>query len=94
MQSLATLKELESDLLAQLKHYEDRDPTVLKALGEKIDIEMERATRWGSNLAALRCRSNIQVKNETPRSALYTRRWAADKPDPNVVLCVCDDALE
>ena len=54
MQSFATLKELESDLLAQLKHYEDRDPTILKALGAKIDIEMERATRWGSNVAAIR----------------------------------------
>lgn len=55
LKRLSSLKEKERDLNVKLKHYEDRDPTVLKKLGEKIEEAMEHATRWGSNLATIRC---------------------------------------
>ena len=44
----------QGELKEKLKHYEDRDPTVLKALGEKVNFAMEHACRWGLNLSSVR----------------------------------------
>ena len=54
LERLSDLQAQERDLVVKLKHYEDRDPTVLKKLGEQISTAMEHATRWGGNLAAIR----------------------------------------
>ena len=54
LERLSDLQAQERDLVVKLKHYEDRDPTVLKKLGENISTAMEHATRWGGNLAAIR----------------------------------------
>jgi hypothetical protein len=45
---------LQVELKEKLKHYEDRDPTVLKALGEKVNFAIEHACRWGLNLSSVR----------------------------------------
>jgi len=50
----ASLKEMDDELTSKLQHYADRDPTVLRALGERITFAMEEALRWGTNLNVLR----------------------------------------
>lgn len=55
--NLARLSELTAQhrqLSLKLKGYEDRDPTVLRLLGEQIDEKMEQAGRWGGNLDCVR----------------------------------------
>mmetsp|Transcript_35928 Transcript_35928/g.52718 ORF Transcript_35928/g.52718 Transcript_35928/m.52718 type:complete len:459 (+) Transcript_35928:120-1496(+) len=54
LKHFSQLERLEDELKEKLKHYEDRDPTVLRALGEKVTFAMEGACRWGSNLAIIR----------------------------------------
>ena len=55
--NLARLSELTAQhrqLSLKLKGYEDRDPTLLRLLGEQIDEKMEQAGRWGANLDCVR----------------------------------------
>jgi hypothetical protein len=52
--SLTDLTAVHGDLTRKLKFYEDRDPTVLRALGQEVSSQMEHACRWGMNLGSAR----------------------------------------
>lgn len=59
LKRVTKLRLLQNELKEKLKHYEDRDPTVLKQLGVQISFAMEHACRWGANLAAIRCSEDV-----------------------------------